>query len=605
MYTGTQFNWYNQSEFKTENDLSSVDNKPLFMVVSSFDKGPEELMEIYGSNFSNLFGTMSFERHGQNAIQAQRIINAGGKLLLKRVCATDATLANLVLCAKVTSTQTQKTNSAGEKLFLDGSGEETTTDTGNPVYVKNATIKWESSTIAGCKTYEDVVKKATELYDEEDKVYPLFIFTDNGRGVSNKAIRIIPDYNTSKGIGKMFYTVAIYEGTASIETQPITFDPTVIYSNTAYGLDKSTCVQVNGYIDEVIYDSFIAAVAEASDLDASVIKGYDLIYGYTVRGAVINGISIDAESIDLNSNYGIELKEGSNGVFGDKPVNTDAWVQAIVDVYEGKITDEIWDVDQHKVHAVCGANFPVKINEAIAAWASFRKDCVFFRDLGTGLNSFSSIQSAWIEQKTRNYFVADYGTSYQVKDPVTRRNIEVTMMYDFVECLVNHFDAGAFAPLAGTVNGFILKEAIKGTVNFTPIITPTVNQKQAMDDIRVNYAIFEDDQCVVQSVYSADPDYTQLSYVNNVLAIQEVARAVRTACPKNRFTFENTLDMANYAKSVNNVLVNFASNFEELAFEYTQDRLRASQKIFYASIRFKFGTWTQSEIFDLFALSND
>ena len=62
--------------------------------------------------------------------------------------------------------------------------------------------------------------------------------------------------------------------------------------------------------------------------------------------------------------------------------------------------------------------------------------------------------------------------------------------------------------------------------------------------------------------------------------------------------------MSNYAKAVNNVLVNFASNFDSLTFEYTQDKLRSAQKIFYASIKFSFGSWAQTEIFDLFAINS-
>lgn len=605
MYPGTKFNWYDQSEFVQQTEPASIDNKPLFMVVSSFDKGPEELIEVVGEEFAQLYGKMYFDKHGQNAIQAQRIIDAGARLLVKRVCAKDATIANLVLSAKLTSTTTQKTDEDGNPIYLDEAGEETTTVTDNPVNISSTSIKWEASSISGCKTFKEVKEKALATFDAEAGVYPLFIFSDNGRGVSNKAIRLIPDYSTSKNIGKMFYTIAVYEGTTSIETQPMTFDPSVVYSNVAYCLDESTSVQVKGIVDETVYESFVKAVADNLGSDASIVRNYDLVYGYNVKGSVVEGLTIDAESIDINANYGIEIKEGTNGEFGNSPVGTEAWAEAIRAVYAGEVTDEVWDVDQHKIAAICDANLPITVTEAIAQFVAFRQDCMFFRDLGVGLNSYSEIYDAWASQITRNRFIADFATSYQIKDPITKKNIEVTCLYDFVECLVNHFDSGPYAPLAGTVNGFILKEAIKGTINFTPIITPHINQKQAMDDIKVNYAIFEEDQCVVQTQYTSQDVDTQLSFANNILAIQEVVRAVRIACPKNRHSFTTSLDMSSYAKAVNNVLTNFASNFETLSFEYTQDTLRISQKIFYASIKFSFGSWFQTEIFDLFAINNE
>lgn len=605
MYPGTIFNWYDQSEVLQESQVTEIDDSPLFMVVGSFDKGPEDFREVSGTDFNDLYGTMHFEKHGQNAIQAQRIINAGGRIFIKRVCADDATLANIIMIANLTTTETQKLDNDGKAIYLDENGDETTNVTSNPVMVKNTSIKWETKSVSNCKTFDDVQNKALELLDEAAGVYPLMVFVDNGRGVSNKAIRIIPDYNTSKGIGKTFYTATVFEGTVNIEAVPVTMDPTVIYANEAFGLDRTMMNQVKGEVIEVVYDAYLSKLAENLDLSTDTLRCYDVVYGYTNKGAVIGGLTINAESVDLNSDFGIELKEGTNGEFGDKPVNTEAWTEAIRKVYAGEVSDEVWDVDQHKVAAICDANLPVVIKEQIAKFVNFRKDCVFFRDLGTDLNTFLAIKSAYEKNETRSRFICDYSTSYMVKDPVTKKNIKVTMMYDFVECLVSHLSSAPYNPTAGTANGFILKEAIKGTINYTPIVTPTVNQKQAMDDIKVNYAIFQEDDCVVQSLYTSQDKYTQLSFISNVLAIQHVARAIRTACPKQRFTVNSGIDMTSYAKAVSNVLSKFAGHFATLDFEYTRDRLKASQKIFYATIKFAFNDWAQTEIFDLFAINNN
>lgn len=604
MYPGTIVNWYDQSEYTTDTPIAEVDNSPLFMVVSSFDKGPEELMEVSGEDFNSLFGTMYFDKHGQNAIQAQRIINAGGRLLVKRVVAQDSTIANIVFTATVTASEEQKVDAEGNPIYLDEDGAETTEVTENPVNIKCATVKWTASSIAGCKTFEEVEAKVLEMLNEEGGVYPVMFFCDNGRGTSKKAIRIVPDYNTSKGIGNTFYTGAVFEGTASTESTTITFNPDVIYVNNAYGLTKESMTQVKGEVVPVIYEAYLSALATATDLAEDTLRGYDLIYGYTYKGESVENIKIDAESIDMNTDFGVELKEGSNGEFGDKPVNTTAWTNEMVKVWKGEYTEEVWDVDTHKICAVVDANLPLEVKNAISEFVNFREDCVFFRDLGLDLDTFTAIQQAYNKNKIRSRFISDYATSYTVKDPNTKKNIRVTMMYDFAACLVDHFDAGAHNPLAGTINRFILSEAIKGTVSYTPIITPTVNQKQAMDDLRVNYAIFQEDDCVVQTLYTSQDLNSQLSYVNNVLAIQEVVRAVRTACPRNRFSLVTGSDMTSYAKAVNNVLSGFVGNFDVLEFEYTQDPLRASQKIFYATIRFAFHQWVQTEIFDLFAINN-
>jgi hypothetical protein len=202
------------------------------MAVFSSDKGTEELIEIAGDDFNNMYGTMNFAKHGQSAIQAQNIIDHGGRLLAKRVVADDSTLANLILIANVSG-------SDGE-----------------------ATVKWTSQSISGCKTFDEVQEAALNLLDAESGVFPVFIHADNGRGASRKAVRLNPDYATSKTIGKMFYTLVAYEGSTIVEQLTMTVDPTVIYRDTNYRYDKLSCVQVTGEVNDLVFDAYVNAPDE-------------------------------------------------------------------------------------------------------------------------------------------------------------------------------------------------------------------------------------------------------------------------------------------------------------------------------------------------------
>ena len=676
MYTGTIFNWHDNSGFEVGTDVVDTTNRPLFMVVNSFDKGPEKLMEVDATTFNTLFGTMSYERHGQASIQAQKIIDAGGRLLVKRVCANNSVLANSVLVATI----------------------------------KDAKLTWSIKSVPASespKTFNDVKKYALANYygDAEDgKSYPLFVITDIGRGESIKAVRIIPDYDTARGLEKMIYKYNIYEGTTLIESSNISFDPTYQFNGEYYGLDKNRMVQVTSEVipeifEEYLYDITKLVYPKGQDEDdtayeariqemMNIVSGYDLINAQTYRGTdifVINAdgttsttkaISVGEESTDFNTIYGNRFEySGSYGDYGNSPAkfmnnhdvndffgtgeyaefikteqapegtNEDDYkayrtlVLDIARVYYGYNTDgkplnEVWDTDAHKIFAVMDANYHKFIKDAIANFVEFRKDCLFLRDSGIGFYSvtdagkvykdytlatdyikdFNSIYAGIIGvdvnicsiTSLRSNFIADYGTTFEVVDPGTKKNIEVTMLYDIAEKLTQlYIDQGPFAPLAGTYNGFQLDSAIEGTINFTPTITPTSNQKQAIDDLRLNYAIFEDeDTCVIQSNYTSQDKNTQLSFINNVLAIQEVARVVRTVCPRNRFRLITGSDMSEYANAVSRVLQGYNTYFETLEFIYTEDPLRSIQKIFYASINFSFNNWAQTEIFDLYALAN-
>lgn len=575
---GTYVNWHDLSEINNNVVADVVDDSPLFCQVFSADKGTEELTIISGSdNFDAMYGNMSFARHGQSAIQAKAIIDAGGRLFCKRIVAEDSTLANLVVTATVTGS--------------DGS----------------ATIKYETQSVSGCKSYKEVEERASALLDDNAGVYPLMFFTDNGRGVSSKSVRITPDYQTSKTIGKTFYTLVIYEGNDVIERNAISLDPTVIYQANAYRLDESVGVQVKGLVDDAVYELFVHKIATALNKSADEIRNNDLLYGYTYKGSEHAGLSIDSTSVDLDATTGVALAEGTNGEFGDAPVDTAAWEAQLNKVFTGEFDNRIFDVDQYKFAAIVDADYPRSTKKAIFDLVEFRQDFVYFRDYGTkDLNSFLEIKAAhdgFIDERSR--FVADYFTTYQIKEPTTRKNITVTMLYDLAIDLVDHVAGGAFNPVAGSINGFILPNAIEGTINFTPINTPSINQKEAVDELRVNYAIFEGRDCVVQSSYTSQDRYTQLSYVNNVLAIQTVMRDVRNTCPKQRYALSTTGDLQAYADAVNEVLSDYTTNFDLLEFEYTSDPLKESQKIFYASIRFAFLNWAQTEVFDIYAVNND
>ena len=653
MYPGTQFNWIDQS-FIQEDTTVTEDTSPIFMAVGSFYKGPESFITVNATNFNELYGEMSFFDHGQNAIQLQNIIDGGGRLFLKRVVASDSTLANLVILAKVkakqkevqstdengnllyytddTKTETTTTKTAYkvmEKVYLDADGNETTTETDTPVNVAN--ISYEAKSFENISAeegdfddaYANFKTEALNLLsistdDDEESTFPLFIISDNGRGSSSKSIKITPDYNTSRGSGHMFYNFEVLEGSTRTEAFIFTANPNVIYTNTRYGLDSSSSTQVIPLVDESVFAQFAEKVADIGSLEVSDIINQDILFGKTNKGTDIESIDIDSEGLDVQATSGVSLEYGDNGAFGDAPGNPDsgdaydAWAAAIAKVYSGEVTDEIYDVDEHKICAIIDASFPLSVKKAITDLVSFREDCIFFRDIGIGKYTFSEIKEAknnlvalFDYDETKYKFCADYATSYQIREPNTQKLVEVTALYDLAGVLPRHFESNANAPLAGTYNGMTLPSAIKGTINFTPINTPKVNQKQAMEDLHINYAIFEGDNCVLQTTYTCQETLSQLSFLNNVIAIQDVMRSVRTACPINRFSLSNGTDLSSYAKSVNNVLDQYSSRFDVLEFEYTANTLLAEQKIFYASIRFAFLNWAQSEIFDLYAINNE
>lgn len=484
-------------------------------------------------------------------------------------------------------------------------------------------LKWEAVSVAGCKTRQEVVD-AVKGYDHKDNwletddetgaitinesiTLPLIVVSDNGRGVSSKAIKFTPDYVVSRTQSNMFYRVEVFKGTTSLENAGLhTLNPYYIMDNTSYAITPDTSDQVIFDIDDDMYDRYCQFIMDTLDIDKETLLKHDIIFANTNVNTPIEGFTIDPESIDLGAELGIELQNGSNGSFEEAPFGTQMWIDEAVAFFRGENDDAIWDVDMYKAAAVFDANYPEEVKDAIFDFANEREDCYYFRDYGLGVGNYLSIYEKASKYKAdfkTSKFVGDYHTTYQIYDPETQKRIRVTMMYDFARCMINHFRLRVAHPAAGAANDMVLPSAIEGTINFTPRKTPKVNQKQLLDDLRVNYAAFNTSgQCIVNTLYTSQTEYTQLSYSNNVLAMQAIVRILRESCPKSRYRLVTSNDFSEYEKDITEVLNNYIEEFEELTFEYTQDPLTAAQKIFYASIYFRFKNWAQTEQFDLYAL---
>ena len=489
-------------------------------------------------------------------------------------------------------------------------------------YIVNATsttLKWDVKAVSNCKVVDEVAEVAKGMYLENDveitgeenatitasTVFPVFYVVDNGRGDSQKRFRFVPDTATSKDLNNLYYNIFTYVGNNRIEQAYGSLNPSVIFGDTRYGLNVDTSEQM--YYDTIpgVYDDMINMISELTGYSVAEVNKWDLVTGTNSRGSAISGFTLDDDSVDLSATTGIPLEGGSNGAFGDTPFGTKEWSDQAIRLLDGSFDNIIYDVDVYRLTAAFDANYPDEVKDALADLVNFREDFFYFRDYGIDVDSYSSIVEKYNSFDPRRYtrYIGDYYTTYQIYDPETRVRERVTMMYDFARVAASRFANAAHLPLAGYANNMILTSAINGTINFTPRVLPSVDQKQLLKDMRLNYAIFEDGNCIVQSLFTSQKDYTQLSYANNVIAIQETVRTVRITCPKNRFTFSSGSDFTSYANAVNSVLQQFKSNFNTLYFDYQKDPVKGSQKLFYASIIYSFNNWVEDEHFDLFAVN--
>ncbi|MGL5752485.1 MAG: hypothetical protein ACRCXT_18260 [Paraclostridium sp.] len=587
--------------------------QPLFFMAVSSDKGDERMRITNEDDFFNSYvldKKTIFQKHGQPLLQAANIVSNGGKILIKRVVAEDATLANVTVLAKVISESAQKTDKNGNLLYTDAvTGAETIESIGNePVMIDVTSIQYQFKQLENHKDLKGIAVDI-ENYAEAEGLYPLFTISDIGRGQSIKKFMITPDYKESKYKDCMRYTISILENNKVIEVVQFTLDPDIVETNQNKSLGSmlntfSKQVSCKSYDDSIL--DFFDKIAELSGNTVQYCKTHDVLFGNEKKGSpTLNNIQVDlSDESNLSYVYGIELLHGTNGAFGDKPIDTEEYKTQLVNFFNGTTDKSIYDLDNHKLDLIVDSNYPKEVKREIEKLVEFRRDLFYARDVNLGCNTIEDIMAAHAEA-SKSIYSGTYGVSYDIKDPYTRKQIPVTIGYTLSRLLINHFKFGRANVPAGETNNMILSDAIEGTVNFVPIITPGYDQKEMLAENNINYASYFDGKLIVETAYTSQEDFTELSFINNVITTQEVIKDLRTYCPKSRYKFIEGEDLDKYKDAVEERLAKYRHNFSSLKFVYLNDETMIANKVFYAAIEVVYKPFTQAELFDFYALTKE
>lgn len=627
----TRFNEFDLSAIPEDITLVvQEDTAPIVLSAGATLKGTEKMIALSGSNFTNMYGKPSYKKFGQTSIQNQRLIDAGARILFKRLVADDASLANAVLVAKLYQTSSARLNIEGKPLYITAEGVETTEATTNevantPIMDHTAHIMYQiesavnTKDIAGIKTATaaslNEIGKLETIDEQEVTVfsYPLFIIADNGRGGdSTKRFRLYPEYALSKTMKFMFHTLYIMEDGKTTDVVRFSALPDRIYNNECVDLNsasKANLTQVETLsLDENVI-KFIEKLSELSGVEEDVLKNEDFLLGCYRKGSSNPLPSIELnviDGIDPTIETGVGLANGDNGEFGANPIESAAYKTALHKFYSGELDIDIYNLDKYQVSFAFDSDLPDQVKNDIIELAEFRGDFMFYRDYGKGITSLDDVIDKH-ETMAESKYVSDFCQTYDVIDPFSLKQTNVTITYSLAPMIINHIARGVEHPFAGQANSAVINEAIAGTVNFEPRKLPAINEKDTMEDLKVNFASYFKDNFVIESLYTAKPgDMTQLSFSNNRQAVQEVIRMLRVKFPAIRYQFiTKEEDMKAYQAQINEELNLYRSKFVELRFEYISDKLKLARKIFRGALYFSFNEFAQAEEIDAYMLPTD
>lgn len=613
-YPKSRFEIVNQSQIQSIETTAVSNPIALYMQPYTSNKGTEEWELLTGfDGFTKRKGGMSFQRHGQAQLTVAHALASGAYVLGKRLVSEDATLANTTVMARLVKV-----------------------DTVTYVY-------YYTKSAVNCGTFEEACEVGYGDFDasaEEITDIPLFTVTPMGRGESLVFFRINPIKVTSKsknGSTYMKYSFEIMEDNEVLESIVITMNPEIIVD----GVSQAMNPKVKNNSDQVkvkLYEDGIYALAgmlakTAVDGDGATIPAADLINmdfvsGYDRSGTIAIGgiVTVTQNSASENSEWvankpsdieviydladpvGIPLVNGSYGTMGKSPMTNPAEMEKMLLAALGKNMDSdlfdsvIYDLDAYKVDAIFDCNWPVSVKNAIIDIVDFRGDMVFLCDLGTKANTLTLVKETVPTITTSNY-AALYHNYFKILDPFTKKEITVTMPYMLIDKLTEHISKGVGRPFAGIANDIYFNNIIENSINFLPVEIPGINQKQELVDLNVNYMSLYDGIPVMETMYVNSTEYTQLSYLHNIMAVQEIIKIIRTRCPRTRYTFLDGNDLETYISDVQTIVKEYSTNFKSISCEYMADEAYEQNNIFYAVLRVQFKNFIQEEYFKIIAIS--
>ena len=631
---------YSDIETREQTGVVPEDKPRLFFAFSS-DKGPEEYKRNLDRNtVEALYITNKktiFQKHGQPLLGTASCVNSGGLADCKRIVATDSKLAHICIAARVKKENVPDIagySATGDPIYqyyMVGGGITTNSSLADPslpdplVYKSVAMITYEASVLSIAGNDPDAFATAFDTYcqsvapdprnvyptDGTEGYYPLFVLTDNGRGVSNKKIVLEADWSRGSHTDFMKYILKVFEEGRKLENYAFSFNQDIdenkvnlSISNIVrkYGLQircRQFDRQLRAFSENV---AFIAGITSEDFINSDILNALD------ENMEQYDKIQISTSSIDFSQ--GIALLNGDNGDFGDSPLESVTYTARLVEAFNGSSDvrnyDEIYDLDNYRIDAIFDQNYPEPVKRAIEDLVEFRQDCFYFRDMGLGLTSLGQIQYAnTVNLKSR--FCATYHNSWDIEDPFSYKPITVTATYSLINRFVTHFLNGVSRPFAGIPFNiaWTSDEIIEGSVNFNPKNVPGTDQIQWFKDNRINYAVYYNGTLSMEAEFTSQTRNTQLTWINNVLSLQAIMRDVRMWCPKNRYRWITTKDLSDYQNDVNAVLEKHSGNYQTLELVYAKDANYENNKIYYAYIYVRFYNHIEDEFFRIAVLKTN
>lgn len=537
-------------------------------------KGENNVLKTFtnSSSFIKEYGKPKFKEHGQSIYNIINWLNGGGNVQCIRVAAADATYANVMVIVKVKKTEDAPVlNEEGEPLYVTPTGEETTSSEGNePLVHDKAVIKIQTKSVSNLTDKSALLTALTSEYSSMVDAdgfmsYPLFAVCDKGAGkignstffrinrnTINDTDTTYPNYNVESI--ENIDGIAVVDKPMNVALYP---DATNIYGENQFigDLVANRFSKVNLYFDEEHYTELCTELQSCIDNVLSIHAIDPLFAIDNINGTAYKFITIDNDSIILNSATGIVLTSGTDGAFDvTSPTRDNAISAQLIKAYTGELDPAIYNSKRFPADIALDANFDYDTKMAIMTCKTRRgSDLQVILDAGI-LVSIASAE-AWRVNPSpassisfSDYEAKLYPQHVVVVDPYTNKDIKVTLTYLLAQAIPRHDSTyGNHIPLAEKY--CVMYGHKKGTLLPVPI---TEDEKESLYTKQMNYCEEEvDGSIVINTELTAQKKNSDLSKGNNVRVLLEMKKLLRGLIPTWRYDFMSEADLERFNREAN------------------------------------------------------
>lgn len=361
-------------------------------------------------------------------------------------------------------------------------------------------------------------------------------------------------------------------------------------------------------IDKVYsaFVEFVKSLPEELQDDIPDEDKFDPFFGTKVASILANeNIKIETSSDDViavDKLDGIPLCGGSDGSLSettDAIIKSNTLEKLYCDAFEGELDEQILSNRRVPCDVYLDANYPFAAKQSFYELIMVRNDAVGYLDSGIVASKaqIPTIINDYKQFNSRN--VSKQFQYYKVRDPLTKRKIDVTITYFFAQTIAYHFKIyGKHIPFVKercTLEGHV-KNSLMPAVELIDL-----DIKEELNNHRINYFETTAENVFIRSCQNtAQIANSDLLEENNMHILFAMKRIIEDDCTRKLYDFANASERQQFKEYEEAKFANWIGReVASFSIDFQMNKWEAERSILHCYIAVQFRTLNKRTIIEI------